>query len=87
MLVWRGWWLWKRLLLTERAKIPFGFTPPAEHVDQHGLRQAGASETETETIQLPQGPLPLWRFAATAREGLDEEVSLTAKKVRLITHF
>lgn len=38
MLVWRH----RRLLLIERRKPPFGFAPPAGHVDDHGSFETAA---------------------------------------------
>src|SRR3546814_880586 len=45
MLVWRA----DKLLLVERRKPPFGYAPPAGHVDDHGsFEEAAHAELEEE---------------------------------------
>lgn len=45
MMVWRD----EKLLMIERKKIPFGITPPAGHVDDHGsFKKAAEDELEEE---------------------------------------
>lgn len=48
MLVWRN----QRLLLIERQKPPFGFAPPAGHVDSHGSYEAAARNELYEEVGL-----------------------------------
>lgn len=48
LLVWRG----GKLLLIERKKFPFGFAPPAGHVDDHGSFERAARAELKEEVGL-----------------------------------
>ncbi|MCG2690169.1 NUDIX domain-containing protein [Candidatus Parcubacteria bacterium] len=48
ILVWKG----DKLLLIERKKFPFGFAPPAGHVDEHGSFEQAAKNELKEEIGL-----------------------------------
>lgn len=55
MLVWQN----DRLLLIERKKLPFGFAPPAGHVDDKGTFQKAATEELFEEVGLRAQALEL----------------------------
>lgn len=48
-----------RILLVERKKPPFGFAPPAGHVDQHGSYEQAARDEVGEEVGLTPTTLTL----------------------------
>ncbi len=48
-----------KLLLIERKKVPFGFAPPAGHVDEHGGFQEAAKAELKEEVGLTASSLRL----------------------------
>ena len=42
----------KELLLIERKKLPFGFAPPAGHIDNHGTAKQAAKDELQEEVGL-----------------------------------
>lgn len=55
MLVWKD----DCLLLIERRKFPFGFAPPAGHVDSHGSFEQAATDELSEEVGLDTQALKL----------------------------
>ena len=47
------------LLLVERKLYPFGFAPPAGHVDDHGSFEKAAEDEIREEVGLTSGKLKL----------------------------
>ncbi len=62
ILVWQA----NRLLLIERKLFPFGFAPPAGHVDAHGDYETAAGEELTEEVGLT--PISLKLIAQGRKE-------------------
>ena len=55
MLIWKN----EKLLLIERKLFPFGFAPPAGHVDEHGSYEKAAEDETREEVGLKLRSLKL----------------------------